>query len=78
MDIDPMVYKKFIAIVVIVVVVWIVWVFYNVGREKFIKKFDYIKSKWKIVLFWFIVAAVIIGGWYLLVEWGLIDSYLEE
>ncbi|MBT4722557.1 hypothetical protein HN958_04005 [Candidatus Falkowbacteria bacterium] len=56
-------YRKILALVVIAVVVWIVWVFYNVGRESVVKKFDHIRSKWKIMLFWLIV--IVLGVIYL-------------
>ena len=78
MELDPMIYKKIIAVILIVLAAWILYVFYNVGREKFIKKFDYIKSKWKIVLFWMILAAIVIVGWYYLSKWGIIDNYLAQ
>jgi len=62
-------YQKLIALVGIICAVWIIYVFYGVLREKAIWKYDFWRSKWKIALFWFIVAAVIAVGWY------LIDKY---
>jgi len=68
-----MIYKKILAVIVVAVVAWIVWVFYNVGREGVILKWDKIRSKWKILLFWFVLIAVVLVVWYYLVEWGIID-----
>ena len=78
MELDVMTYKKIIFISVIVVFVWIVYVFYNVGRESLIKKFDHIRSNWKIVLFWFSIIALFVIGYYLLIRFGLVDGYSSE
>jgi len=57
---NDLTYKKIIAIIVFVIAIWIAWVFYQVIREKSIKRWDYIRSKWKILLFWFVVLAIVL------------------
>lgn len=59
-------YREIIAIAVIVVAAWIVLVFYRVGREEAIKKVDFWKAQWKIVLFW--ILALVVG---VLILYGL-------
>jgi len=78
MELDPMTYKKIIFAIVVILAIWIIYVFYSVGRETFIKKFDHIRSQWKIVLFWFVIIVILILGYIALSKLGIIDGYLSE
>ncbi|HMB26226.1 MAG TPA: hypothetical protein VKP03_02310 [Patescibacteria group bacterium] len=71
-------YKKILALVILAILVWIGIVLYRVGREGLIKRVDFWKSKWKIVLFWMIVAVVVLIGWYYLDKFGVLDKFLRE
>jgi len=64
-------YEYTIAIVVIAVVFWTGLIIYRVGREKVIKNVDFWRSKWKIVMFWFIILAVIALALYVINHFNL-------
>lgn len=62
---DFITYPRLLAVVVILSAVWIVIIFYRIIREQAIKKVDFYKANWKIVLFWLVVAAIGLGVMYL-------------
>ena len=66
-------YKRTLALVVLICAFWAVVIFYRVGKGEVIKKVDFWKSKWKIVLFWIIVAAFALLVLYVLVSLGLLE-----
>lgn len=68
-------YKYILSFVIILLAAWIALIFYRVIREKLILKVDFWKSNWKIVLFWFIVAALAIGAWYVLQKYDLLKYF---
>jgi len=63
-------YRGVIAAVVAAVIIWIVIILYRVLRGGAIKRVDFWKSQWKIVLFWFVVALIAAAVWYLGVKYG--------
>jgi len=65
-------YKKMIAVIVIILAVWVIVIFYRVGREGVIRKLDYWRARWKIVLFWFVVAVVAVLASYYLHKYGVL------
>lgn len=66
-------YKRILALVILICAFWVVLIIYRVGRGEIIKKIDFWKSKWKIVLFWFVVAVIGVFVLYLLSELGFSD-----
>lgn len=64
-------YDYLIAIIILVLLVWVGIIFYRVGREGVIKKIDFWRAKWKIVLFWMIIAAIVFLGLYLMNKYNL-------
>jgi hypothetical protein len=67
-------YKRTLALVVLICAFWIVLIFYRVGREKIVKNVDFWRSKWKIVLFWFVLAVLALVVLYLLDHFGLLTE----
>ncbi len=67
-------YKRILALVILALIAWIVMVLYRVGREGVIKNIDFLKSKWKIVLFWFVVAALAVVVLYVMNKLGLLNK----
>lgn len=68
-------YKRILALAVLAAAAWIGMILYRVGREDVIKKIDFLKSKWKIVLFWFVIAALAVFGFYVVNKLGLLNSF---
>jgi hypothetical protein len=66
-------YERVLVLVVLAVVSWIILILYRVGRGGVIKKIDFWRASWKIVLFWLVVLAVVAGVSYLLHKYGLIE-----
>ena len=66
-------YKRTLALVVLICAFWVVVILYRVGKGEGIKKVDFWRSKWKIVLFWFIIAALALVVLYVLVSLGLLE-----
>ncbi|MBT5337836.1 hypothetical protein HN858_03925 [Candidatus Falkowbacteria bacterium] len=66
-------YKRTLALVVLICAFWVVVILYRVGKGEVIKKVDFWRSKWKIVLFWFIIAALALVVLYVLVSLGLLE-----
>lgn len=66
--------KMILSLIVLICVFWVGLILYRVGRGELIQKVDFWKSKWKIVLFWFIVAAIAILVLYVLDKFGLLDK----
>ena len=64
-------YEYLIAIVVLALAFWVGLIFYRVGREKVIKNIDFWRSKWKIVLFWFVILVVVLLALYLINRYDL-------
>ncbi|MFA6537371.1 MAG: hypothetical protein WCT18_03135 [Patescibacteria group bacterium] len=56
--------RTVLAVIIILAVYWIAVVLFRVVREKSILQTDFWKSKWKIVLFWFIFFALVVTAWY--------------
>ncbi len=67
-------YKRILALAVLACIVWVALILYRVGRGEIIKKVDFWKSKWKIVLFWMVVALILLTALYFLNKWGLLES----
>lgn len=70
---DPIIYRGVLAVVIIIILSWIALILYRVARGGAIKRVDFWKAKWKIVLFWMIIAAIVIVIWYLLNKYGILD-----
>lgn len=70
---DLLTYKRILAIAVTAVVIWIVIILYRVSREEVIKKVDFWRAKWKIVLFWMVVVLLLCLIWYVLYRLGIIN-----
>jgi len=70
---DFLTYKRIIALVVLALIVWVAIILYRVGREGVIKRIDFWKSKWKIVLFWIVIAAVAGVVLYYLNKYGFLE-----
>ena len=64
-------YEYLIALIVVALTFWVGLILYRVGREKVIKNIDFWRSKWKIVLFWFIILVVILLVWYIINRYNL-------
>lgn len=75
---DPIIYRRVLAVISIIILGWIALILYRVGRGGAIKRVDFWKAKWKIVLFWMIVAAIVIVAWYLLNKYGILDLLLKK
>jgi len=71
-------YEYIIAIVVLVLVCWVGLILYRVGREKVIKNIDFWRSKWKIVLFWFVILLIILLGLYLINHYNLWGMFKKD
>ena len=70
-------YDYLIAIIILVLGAWAGLILYRVGREGVIKKIDFWRAKWKIVLFWFVIAVVVGIGIYFMSKYDL-WQYLEK
>ena len=70
-------YDYLIAIVILALGAWVGLILYRVGREEMIKKVDFWRAKWKIVLFWFVIAVILGIGIYLMSKYDL-WQYLEK
>jgi len=67
-------YEYIIAVIVLALIFWVALILYRVGREKIIKNIDFWRSKWKIVLFWFIILVLVLLLLYVINRyelWGL-------
>ncbi|MFH0779937.1 MAG: hypothetical protein V1928_03715 [Parcubacteria group bacterium] len=62
---DFFTYPRLLAVVVVLLAAWIVIIFYRIIREQAVKKVDFYKANWKIVLFWLVLAALALGVMYL-------------
>ena len=71
-------YKRILALAILAVLFWAGLILYRVGREEVIKKVDFWKSKWQIVLFWFVVAFTALAILYGLNRLGLLDKWLAR
>jgi hypothetical protein len=71
-------YEEFIALVIAIVIAWIIIVFYRVGREGVIKKLDFWRAKWKIVLFWFVILAIVISIMVLFKRYDVMEFFNRE
>lgn len=70
-------YEYIIAIVVAALFFWVGLILYRVGREKIIKNVDFWRSKWKIVLFWFVILVIVLLALYVINHydlWGLFKN----
>lgn len=66
-------YKRILALAVLAAAYWVVLIFYRVGKGGVVKRVDFWKSNWKIVLFWFVAVAIVAVVWYLLNKYGLVE-----
>ena len=64
-------YDYLIAVIILILLSWIGLVFYRVGREEVIKKIDFWRSKWKIVLGWLVIAVIVLLGLYFMNRFDL-------
>lgn len=64
-------YEYLIAVVVVILAFWVSLILYRVGREKVIKNVDFWRSKWKIVLFWFVILVLVLLVLYLMNRYNL-------
>lgn len=64
-------YERIIAAVIVIAVAWIILILFRVARGKVIRKADFLRSNWKIVLFWMIVATIVIAVLYFKKKWGM-------
>lgn len=67
-------YDYLIAVIVLILAFWVGLILYRVGREGVIKKIDFWRAKWKIVLFWIVIAALVLLGLYLLNHYNLLGE----
>ena len=72
---DWFTYRHLIAYAIIIGAVWIGVILYRVGRGDLIRRIDFWKSKWKIVLFWIVIVAIIIVAWYFLDRYELLEYF---
>lgn len=63
-------YRGIIAAAVIAVVIWIAIILFRLARGGAVKRVDFWKSQWKIVLFWFVAAVVVAAAWYVGNKYG--------
>lgn len=71
-------YKRILAVVALVAAYGVGLVLYRVGRGEIIQKIDWWKSKWKIVLFWIVIALLALAVLYALDKLGLLEETVEK
>jgi uncharacterized membrane protein len=71
-------YKRILAIAVLVAAYGIGLILYRVGRGELVQKVDWWKSKWKIALFWFVIALLALAALYVLDRFGLLEQTVEK
>ncbi|MBI5076855.1 hypothetical protein HZB94_00535 [Candidatus Falkowbacteria bacterium] len=71
-------YKKILAGAALVVAYWVGLILYRVYRGEIIQKVDWWKSKWKIVLFWIVIALLALLVIYSLDKFGLLEQVVEK
>ena len=71
-------YKRILAIAVLVAAYGIGLILYRVGRGELVQKVDWWKSKWKIALFWFVIALLAMAALYVLDRFGLLEQTVEK